>query len=105
MLRATSSAVSSSMAPFCAERSTNELSSIGDRAERSSSCGSTPNDLTTPLARPLSARIGHAIARVNRRCGSWVNDAVACGTARAMFFGMSSPTSIVTTVLATSATE
>jgi hypothetical protein len=33
-----------------------------------------------------------------------VNDAVACGIASAMFLGMSSPTSIVTTVLTISAT-
>ena len=74
------------------------------RAERSSSCGSTPNDRTMALARPFSPRIGHAITCVKRRCGSWVNRAVACGIARAMFLGMSSPMSIVTTVLTISAT-
>ncbi len=70
MLRATSSAVSSSMAPFWADRSTSDRSSIGERAERSSSCGSTPTQRRMALAVPLSARMGHAIARVNHRWGS-----------------------------------
>jgi hypothetical protein len=56
------------------------------------------------FAIPLSARIGHAMALVNQRCGSWVIDAVTCGSARAMFLGMSSPTSIVTIVLTARAT-
>ena len=103
MLRATNRAVSSSIAPSCAERSTSDRSSRGERAERSSSCGSTPQERRMALAVPFSERIGHAIAVVNSRCGSWVQRAVAIGTASAMFLGISSPISIVAKVLIVSA--
>ncbi len=56
--RWTRCAVSESSVPSLAERPAREASSSEDRAERSSSCGSTPNARTSALAEPLSSLIG-----------------------------------------------
>ncbi len=99
--RSISSAVSGSRVPTSAERWISEASSVELRAERSSSCGSTPSLRTIALADPLSTRIGRRIAPVNGRIGSWVARAVAIGRAMARFLGTSSPNTIVSTVLTT----
>ena len=58
--RSISSAVSGSSVPSSAEREMREASSVDERAERSSSCGSIPSRRTIALAEPLSSRIGQA---------------------------------------------
>ena len=56
--RCTRWAVSESRVPSLAERPASEASSSEERAERSSSCGSTPSARTIALAEPLSSLIG-----------------------------------------------
>ena len=63
----TSPAVSGSSVPCEADRLTSDASSLEERAERSSSCGSMPRRRTITLAVPLSARIGPFMAAVNAR--------------------------------------
>ena len=99
--RCMSAAVAVSRVPWLAERPTSDTSSSGVRAERSSSCGSTPSRRTSALAEPLSSVIGPAIAAVKNRIGAWVARAVPSGRAIARFFGTSSPKTIVTRVAST----
>jgi hypothetical protein len=56
--RSISSAVSASRVPWSAERAISEASSVEERADRSSSCGSIPSARTIALAEPLRSRIG-----------------------------------------------
>ena len=93
--RSISSAVSASRVPTDADREMSETSSIELRADRSSSCGSSPRRRTTALAEPLSTRIGSRVAAVNARMTRWVARAVCIGLAMARFFGTSSPKIIV----------
>ena len=99
--RSISSAVSGSRVPTSAEREISEASSVELRADRSSSCGSSPNRRTAALAEPLRNRIGYLLSAVNQRIGNWVTLAVAIGRATARFFGTSSPKSMVRNVLST----
>ena len=101
--RSISSAVSASRVPWSAERWTSEASSVELRAERSSSCGSTPSRRTSALAEPLSSRISQPLAAVKPRWKPCVARAVSIGRAIAKFLGTSSPKSIVSTVLRISA--
>ena len=59
--RCTRWAVSESSVPSLAERPASEASSSEDRAERSSSCGSTPNARTMRVGRAVEQldRVGH----------------------------------------------
>ncbi len=96
--RSISSAVSTSRVPRSAERWMSEASSVELRADRSSSCGSTPRRRTAAFADPLSSRIGSRIAAVNPRWKRWVARATPIGLASARFFGTSSPKIIVRTL-------
>jgi len=85
-LRSMSSAASASRVPSSALRWISEASSVELRAERSSSCA---------FAVPLRTLIGSPLTAVNARRKPWVALAVPIGRARAMFFGTSSPNTIV----------
>ena len=100
--RSISSAVSGSRVPSSAEREISDASSVDDRAERSSSCGSMPSRRTIAFAEPLSSRIGRRITAVNIRWKPWVARAVSIGRAMARFLGTSSAKTIVTTELTVS---
>ena len=97
--RSISSAVSGSRVPSSAEREIREASSVDERAERSSSCGSIPSRRTIALAEPLSSRIGSRITAVNMRWKPWVARAVSIGRAIARFLGTSSANTMVTSEL------
>ena len=85
--RSISSAVSASSVPSSAEREIREASSVDERADRSSSCGSMPSRRTIALAEPLRIRIGRRITAVKMRWKPWVARAVSIGLAIARFFG------------------
>ena len=97
--RSISSAVSGSSVPSSADREISDASSVDDRAERSSSCGSMPSRRTIAFAEPFSTRIGPRITAVKIRWKPWVARAVSIGFAIARFFGTSSAKTIVTTEL------
>ena len=62
--RSISSAVSASRVPWSAERAISDASSVDERADRSSSCGSMPRARTIALAEPLSSLIGQVFTVV-----------------------------------------
>ena len=94
-----------SRVPWAAERRTSESSSTAERADRSSSCGSTPISLSTPLAVPFSTKISGLNSMVEIRIGVMTVFAVSSGSAIAMFFGTSSPNTIDSTVATDSAED
>ena len=96
--RASRPAVGFSSVPWAADRRTSECSSTADRADRSSSCGSTPIIFSTRLAVPLSTTISGLNIIVEIRIGVMTVFAVSSGSAIAMFFGTSSPNTIDSTV-------
>ena len=98
MDRASRPAVGFSRVPWAAERRTSESSSTADRADRSSSCGSTPINLSTRLAVPFSTTINGLKSMVEIRIGVMTVFAVSSGSAIAMFFGTNSPNTIDSTV-------
>ncbi len=100
--RCTRCAVSVSSVPSLADRFASDASSSEERADRSSSWGSTPSARTTALAEPFSSRIGQVITVVKPRMKPWVRRAIGNGLAIASFLGTSSPKSIVATVASTS---
>jgi len=73
---------------------TSELSSRGDRAERSSSAGSTPSRRTMALAAELRPAISQRNAPANPLCNHTTARAVHSGSAMARLFGTSSPNTI-----------
>ena len=89
--RASRPAVGFSSVPCAADRRTNECSSTAERAERSSSCGSTPISFRTRLAAPFNTTISGLNSIVEIRMGVMTVFAVSSGSAIAMFFGTSSP--------------
>ncbi|SLI58866.1 Uncharacterised protein [Mycobacteroides abscessus subsp. abscessus] len=89
--RSITCAVRWSSAPRWAEVRTREPSSCGERAERSSSAGSTPSLRTTQFAVPLRKWIIHLNTTEKPTIGPAVARAVASGLAMAMFLGTSSP--------------
>ena len=96
--RASRPAVGFSSVPCAAERRTSESSSTAERAERSSSCGSTPISFSTALAVPFSTTISGLNSMVEIRIGVMTVFAVSSGSAIAMFFGTSSPNTMDSTV-------
>ena len=100
--RSISSAVSGSSVPESADREIREASSVEERADRSSSCGSMPSRRTIALADPLSRRIGSRMIAVNMRWKPWVARAVSIGRAIARFLGTSSANTMVTSELTVS---
>ena len=96
--RSISSAVSASRVPWSAERAISEASSVDERADRSSSCGSMPRARTMALAEPLSSLIGQVFTVVKKRMKPCVARAVSIGLAIARFLGTSSPKIIVSVV-------
>ena len=92
-----------SSVPCSAERRTSEVSSSAERAEASSSCGSTPIRRRIAFAVPLKNRMIGPAAIVKPRWKRWTAFAVASGAAIARFFGTSSPKIIVTPVARISA--
>ena len=96
--RSISSAVSASSVPTDAEREINEASSVELRAERSSSCGSSPSLRMKAFAEPFRSRMGTRMAAVKPRMKRWVARAVCMGLAMARFLGTSSPKIIVRNV-------
>src|SRR5215210_55261 len=101
--RCISVAVPSSSVPSDAEWRTSEASSSGDRAEASSSWGSTPSRRSTAFAVPLKNRTIGPVATVNERWNPCTARAVASGLVIARFFGTSSPNTIVVPVASVSA--
>ncbi len=103
-LRVSSWAVVASSVPWLLDRRTSDVSSSGERAEASSSWGSTPNiRRRTASAQPLSRRITGAVDRVNPRWNPDTARAVRSGCDSAMFLGTSSPNTMVSAVASTSA--
>ena len=96
--RASRPAVGCSRVPCAADRRTSESSSTADRADRSSSCGSTPIIRSTAFAVPLSTTISGLNSIVDTRIGVTTILAVSSGSAMAMFLGTSSPNTIDSTV-------
>ena len=94
-------AVPSSSVPCSALARTSELSSPGERAERSSSAGSTPSLRTMALAMALSALISQRNAYANPLCSQTTARAVRSGSAIARFWGTSSPNTIDSAVAST----
>ena len=101
--RSSSVAVPSSSVPRSALARTRELSSPGERAERSSSAGSTPSLRTMALAMALSALISQRNACANPLCSQTTARAVRSGSAIARFLGTSSPNTMDSAVASTSA--
>ena len=101
--RSSSVAVPSSSVPCSALTRTSELSSPGERAERSSSAGSTPSLRTMALAAALSAAISQRNAFANPLCSQTTARAVRSGSAIARFLGTSSPNTIDSAVASTNA--
>ena len=99
--RSSSVAVPSSRVPCWALERTSELSSRGERAERSSSAGSTPSLRTMALAKALSAPISQRKACAKPLCSQTTARAVRSGSAMARFLGTSSPNTIDKVVAST----
>ena len=99
--RSSSAAVPASRVPRSALDRTSDDSSRGDRAERSSSAGSTPRRRTTAFAGAFRALISQRNACANPLCSHTTPRAVRSGSAIARFFGTSSPNTI-DSVVATS---
>ena len=90
--------------PVCWDVRTRLPSSLADRADRSSSWGSMPNARTIRLALPLLAAMSGRATVLNTRCGPATVRATAIGREIAQFLGMSSPTTICSTVATNRAT-
>ena len=101
--RASRAAVPAGSVPFSADRCTSDVSSSGERAEASSSCGWTPIHRSARFADRLRSTITGFVARVNPRWNPCTDRAVGSGLARARFLGTSSPNTIVTAVARISA--
>ena len=97
-VRLSSVAWSWSSSPSSAERRTSELSSSADRAPESSSFGSMPMDRMTALAVLLNNRISGLNTVVKNVWNGTTTLAVRSGSARAKFFGTSSPSTIDSSV-------
>ena len=93
----------SSRVPCWALVRTSELSSRGERAERSSSAGSTPSRRTIALAEAFSPVISQRNAPANPACSQTTARAVRSGPAMARFFGTSSPNTMDSVVASTRA--
>lgn len=96
MVRTKRSAVSCSRAPARAEWRASETSSVGVRAEASSSAGSTPSARTRRFAAALRASITGRNTAEKARCGPATKRATSSGRDTAQFFGTSSPMTIWT---------
>ena len=92
-----------SRVPCSALVRTSELSSRGERAERSSSAGSTPSRRTTALADAFSPVISQRNAPANPACNQTTARATRSGPAMARFFGTSSPNTMDSVVASTRA--
>lgn len=88
--------MSCSRAPASAECRASETSSVGVRAEASSSVGSTPSIRTRRFAARLSSSMTGRKTRENARCGPATTRATASGWETAQFLGTSSPITICT---------
>lgn len=90
------------MLPLSALARTSELSSPGERAERSSSAGSMPSRRTMALAALFRPVMSQRNAEANPACSHTTERATSIGWAIARFFGTSSPKTIDSTVARTS---
>ncbi len=100
--RRTRAAVAASSEPLRADERTSDNSSCGDRADRSSSAGSTPSRRTIQFAAPLVSRIAGVSSSENNSWALTTARAVASGRATARYLGTSSPNTIDTDVTITS---
>lgn len=71
---------------------------MGERADRSSSAGSTPSRRTIQLAAPLVSLIAGVSNAENSSCAATTARAVDIGRATARYLGTSSPNTIDTEV-------
>jgi hypothetical protein len=101
--RSTSVAVTGSSDPRRAELRTNEPSSCGERAERSSSAGSMPSRRRIQLAVPLVKWINGVNIIEKSTCGPATARATGSGLATARYWATSSPNTIDTDVAINSA--
>ncbi|COY36032.1 Uncharacterised protein [Mycobacterium tuberculosis] len=101
--RRISHAVASSSAPLRAELRTNDTSSCGVRAERSSSAGSMPSRRTIQFAAPFVRRMAGVSSSENSTWPATTERAVRSGRATARYLGTSSPKTIDSDVTITRA--